>query len=393
MRIYSRSFYITLIKVSGIYYPSPTNTTYLWNSGFLAFVFLILQMITGIILAMFYNPHITLAYESIMFINNEVYYGWLLKALHANGASFFFLVIYIHMARGMYYGSYAYPRHLLWVSGVIIWAIMIATAFLGYVLPWGQMSFWAAMVITTLLSAIPLIGNEILYLLWGGFSLENVTLHRFYSLHYMLPFIIMVLSLLHFIFLHEHGSTNPLGINMANDMCVFIPYYLIKDVYFLIFISIFMGILLFIVPDVFSHPDNYNHANFLVTPNHIIPEWYFLPLYAVLRSVTNKLLGIFLILMFILSILLVPFILHNSYFRSAMFKPLYRFLYGVVIINCIILGWIGGLPVMDPFILIGQIATLVHFLIMFVLIPGLFKYEQYIVWSFVKEYNIKKLCY
>jgi len=229
MRVWDTGLLFWIIKVTGIFYKTPVNLNYWWNFGFLALIFLIIQIVTGIFLAMFYNPNALFAYEAIMELNNEVYYGWWLRAIHANGASFFFLIVYIHMARSLYYGSFAHPRQLLWVSGVIIWILMIITAFLGYILPWGQMSFWGAMVITNLLAALPLIGDDVVLLLWGGYSIDNCTLHRFYSLHFTFPFIILIVSIIHLCFLHEFGSNNPLGIACPLDNSPFSPYYVIKD--------------------------------------------------------------------------------------------------------------------------------------------------------------------
>lgn len=376
-----------MFKVSGIFYLSPSNVSYAWNFGFLALIFLGSQIVSGIFLAMFYNPSAFLAYEVIMYINNEVYYGWWLRLLHANGASFFFLVVYIHMFRGLYYGSFVYPRQLLWMSGVIIWLLMIATAFLGYVLPWGQMSFWAAMVITSLLSGIPLIGTDLIYLLWGGFSISDSSLHRFYSLHFTFPFVILFLSILHILFLHEYGSNNILGVLTRTDNIPFMPFYLIKDFFSLVIVFLGFSVILFILPDFFAHSDVYNKANFLVTPVHIVPEWYFLPLYAVLRSVTHKLLGLFLLFLFILVILLLPYLSFSQLIRSSFFRPCYSFFFWFFFVNCLLLGWIGGLPVESPFIFLGQLFTFLHFLLVVFIFPALSFLELLIYQLLILRYN------
>lgn len=369
MRLWQKTLLLQLAKITGLFYLSPTNTTYAWNFGFLALVLLVAQILTGVFLAMFYNPSASLAYEAVMYINNEVYYGWWLRLMHANGASWFFLVVYIHMFRGLYYGSYAYPRQLLWVSGVILWVLMVATAFLGYVLPWGQMSFWAAMVITNLLSALPLIGADLIYLLWGGFSIADASLHRFYSLHFLLPFVILFVSIIHIALLHEFGSNNPLGLPNPQDTTPFTPYYLVKDFFSLIFVFLAMGLIVFLVPDLLGHSDNYIKANFLVTPAHIVPEWYFLPLYAVLRSVTHKLLGILLLALFILVILLLPYLCKHQMIRSTLFRPLHGFVFWLFFVNCLLLGWIGGLPTDAPYLALGQLFTALHFFLLAVAFP------------------------
>lgn len=310
---------------------------------------------------MFYDPSVLHAFDSIIYINNELYYGWWIRALHANGASWFFFAVYVHMFRGLYYGSFLYPRQFLWLTGSLIWVLMIATAFLGYVLPWGQMSFWAAMVITSLLGAIPLIGPDIVFLLWGGFTIEDATLHRFFSLHFFLPFVILALSIVHLLLLHEFGSSNPLGINSRLDFIPLLPYYGLKDAYFIVLIFWVFFFIVFRDPDLLGHAINYILANFLVTPPHIVPEWYFLPVYAVLRAVTNKLLGILLIAFFILSVFMIPFVLKGSIQRSGMFKPFFKIVFWFFVIDCLLLGWIGCLPVVEPFI------TLVNFTLLFIL--------------------------
>src|SRR5206468_7339683 len=273
-------------------FPTPRNFNYFWNFGAIATVMLVLMIATGIVLATNYTPHVSLAFDSVERIMRDVPSGWLIRYLHMTGASFFFIAVYIHIFRGMYYGSYKAPRELLWILGVVILLLMMATAFLGYVLPWGQMSFWGATVITNLFSAIPVVGDSIVTWLWGGFTVGNPTLNRFFSLHYLLPFVIVAVVLLHLLALHQHGSNNPLGIDKRGpqDAITFHPYYTIKDSFGLCVALLVFAIFVFYLPNQLGHPDNYIPANPMVTPNHIVPEWYFLPYYAILRSVPNKLL-------------------------------------------------------------------------------------------------------
>lgn len=384
MRFWNNLLFLRLVKISGIFYKCPTNFNYWYNFGFLSMFFLILQIITGIFLAMFYTANIEITFGIVISSTTEVYYAWWLRTLHSNGASFFFLCVYIHMARGLYYGSYAYPRQWLWVSGSIIWLLMIVTAFLGYILPWGQMSFWGAMVITNLLGAIPYIGGDIVYLLWGSFSISNATLQRFYSLHFTLPFVILLVTIIHFILLHEYGSNNPLGISSVTDNIPFIPYYGIKDLYSLFWVIIVFSFFVYYFPDFLGHSDNYIEADPLVTPAHIVPEWYFLPMYAVLRSVPNKLLGVFLIFMFVFCIITLPFYTKN-FIRSSIFRPIYAFTVWLFIFVCILLGWIGGLPVIYPFLEIGQILTFLYFFILLVIFPLICYFERVIYFSYLKR--------
>jgi len=275
-----------------IEYPTPANLSYFWGYGSMAGIFLGLQIVTGILLAMHYTPHVDLAFNSVEHIMRDVNGGWLLRYLHANGASLFFFVVYIHVFRGLYYGSYAAPRHILWIIGVVILILMMATAFMGYVLPWGQMSFWAATVITNLFSAIPVVGPSIVEWLWGGFSVDNATLNRFFSFHYLLPFILAGAVIAHLVSLHEVGSNNPLGISAISDKISFHPYLWIKDVFGWLLIGIVYLAFVFYSPNTLGHPDNYVEGNPMVTPAHIVPEWYFLPYYAILRSIPDKLLGV-----------------------------------------------------------------------------------------------------
>jgi len=347
-----------------IIYPSPINLSYFWNFGSLAGIFLFIQILTGIFLGMHYVPNIELAFSSIEHVMRDVNYGWFLRYLHANGASMFFLIVYLHIARNLLYGSFLHPREFLWISGVLILLLMILTAFLGYVLPWGQMSFRAATVITNLASAIPFIGHSIVSWLWGGFAVDNATLNRFFSLHYLLPFLILGLVIIHILFLHENGSNNPLGIVSGyNNSISFHPYFIIKDMLGLWIFLIILFIYLFFLPNNLGHPDNYIHANPLVTPTHIVPEWYFLPFYAILRSVPDKLGGVCALLGSIIILFFLPFFFD----KNALFERnfIYDFKYKIIIwfffsIWCI-LGWIGGKSIEMPYYEIGQISSFLYF--------------------------------
>lgn len=369
-------YILSLLNNHLIDYPTPTNLNYFWGFGSLAGICLGIQIVTGVLLAMHYTPHISLAFYSVEHIMRDVNYGWLIRYVHANGASMFFLVVYIHMFRGLYYGSYIYPRQGLWISGVIIFILMMATAFMGYVLPWGQMSFWAATVITNLFSAIPVIGESIVQWIWGGFSVNNATLNRFFSLHYLFPFVIAGAVLLHLAILHEYGSNNPLGFDSKVDTISFYPYFYVKDLFgFCIFMVIF-GSFVFFAPNVLGHPDNYVQANPMVTPAHIVPEWYFLPFYAILRSIPDKLGGVICMGLSLVVLIILPY-LNTSRVRSAVFRPLYRKLFWWFFVNCLILGWIGQKVVEYPYVEIGQIATIFYFLYFIFFIPVVGLIENY----------------
>jgi ubiquinol-cytochrome c reductase cytochrome b subunit len=359
---------LSFIDLHIIDYPTPINLNYMWSFGSAAGIALVIQIITGIFLAMHYTPHIDFAFKSVEHIMRDVNGGWLIRYFHANGASMFFIVIYCHIFRGLYFGSYMYPRDRLWISGILIFLLMMATAFMGYVLPWGQMSFWGATVITNLFSAIPIIGKTIVEWLWGGFSVSNATLNRFFSLHYLMPFLIAGLTLLHLSLLHKDGSNNPLGINTNIDTIPFYPYFYVKDLFaFFIFLVLF-SLFVFFSPNMLGHSDNYILANPLVTPPHIVPEWYFLPFYAILRSIPNKLGGVLAMFSSILILLLLPFI-STSKIRSSKFRPGFALLYWFLVSDFILLGWIGQKPVEDPYINIGFLATVLYFLIVLFLIP------------------------
>nr|YP_009944483.1 apocytochrome b [Osmundea sinicola]QFR99777.1 apocytochrome b [Osmundea sinicola] len=358
-----------------IAYPTPINIHYAWNFGFLSLICLAIQLITGIFLAMHYTPHISYAFFSVEHIMRDVNFGWLIRYLHANGASMFFVVVYFHIFRGLYFGSYTKPKQWVWVIGIIILLLMIITAFIGYVLPWGQMSLWGATVITNLVSAIPKIGNYIVFWLWGGFSVDNATLNRFFSLHYLLPFIIVAMSLVHLAFLHQEGSGNPLGIESNSDKINLFPYFVVKDFLGLTFFATFFATFLYFYPNILGHSDNYIEANPMVTPTHIVPEWYFLPFYAILRSIPHKLGGVIAMLCSILILAGLPW-LHSTEIRSSRFRPIYKILYWTLISCCLLLGWIGGMPVEDPYIAIGQFLSLYYFSYFLFILPILGKIEK-----------------
>tara|TARA_E500000178_G_scaffold249981_1_gene246586 strand:- start:3009 stop:4136 length:1128 start_codon:yes stop_codon:yes gene_type:complete len=358
-------------------YPTPRNLNYWWNFGSLAGFFLLVQIITGIILSMHYTAHVDHAFDSIEHIMRNVNHGWLIRYIHMNGASFFFIVVYIHIFRGLYYGSYKAPRELLWWLGIIILLLMMATAFMGYVLPWGQMSFWGATVITNLFSAIPLIGDNITQWLWGGYSVDNPTLSRFYTLHFLLPFLIVGVVVLHIVALHTHGSNNPLGIDRKGpqDSIPFHPFYTIKDLFGLSFaLTIFFAVVFF-APDFLGHPDNYIPADPLKTPAHIVPEWYFLPFYAILRAIPDKLGGVIAMFSAIFVLFLLPW-LDTSKVRSATFRPIYKILFWIFLIDAIVLGWVGSKPAEGVYIIISRIATFYYFLHFLILLPLLGKFER-----------------
>lgn len=356
-------------------YPTPINLSYWWGFGSLAGVLLGLQLVTGIFLAMHYAPNISLAFLSVEHIMRDVNYGWLLRYLHANGASFFFLAVYIHIFRGLYSGSYAAPKALTWCIGIIIFVLMMATAFMGYVLPWGQMSLWAATVITNLFSAIPVIGPSIVECLWGGFSVDNATLNRFFSFHYLLPFVIAAAALVHLAALHTQGSNNPLGISAMVDKISFYPYFWVKDVLGWVLFAILISFFVYFSPNTLGHPDNYIEGNPMVTPAHIVPEWYFLPYYAILRSIPHKLGGVIAMFASILSLLLLP-LLNTSEIRSSMFRPLYKKIFWLFILDWFILGWIGGCAPEPPYLEIGQAATLFYFAWIFIFVPAVGYFEK-----------------
>lgn len=378
MQILKRPPLLSIVNDHLINYPTPINIHYAWNFGFLSAMCLIIQIVTGIFLAMHYTPHVDLAFASLEHIMRDVNYGWLLRYVHANGASMFFIVVYVHMFRGLYFGSYTKPRHLVWVVGVVILLLMILTAFIGYVLPWGQMSLWGATVITNLVSAVPLVGDSLVTWLWGGFSVDNATLNRFFSFHYLFPFIIAALSLIHLALLHQDGSGNPLGIDSSIDKIPMYPYFIIKDFFGIIIFLLFFAIFIYFYPNALGHPDNYIEANPMVTPAHIVPEWYFLPFYAILRSIPHKLGGVIAMISAIAVLVLLPWI-HSTEVRSSRFRPLYRFFYYTIVSCCLLLGWIGGMPVEEPYVVIGQIASVYYFFYFLVLLPSIGHFEKFLL--------------
>jgi ubiquinol-cytochrome c reductase cytochrome b/c1 subunit len=358
-------------------YPTPKNLSYWWSFGSLAGIILVMMIISGIFLAMHYVPHVDHAFDSVDRIMREVNSGWLIRNLHVNGASMFFIVVYIHIFRGLYYGSYKSPREILWILGVVILLLMMATAFMGYVLPWGQMSFWGATVITNLFSAIPIVGEDIVQWLWGGYSVDNPTLNRFFSLHYLFPFMIVGVVILHLIALHQHGSNNPLGIDLKSkkDKIPFHPYYTIKDLYgFGVFLIIYLGFVCF-SPEFFGEPDNYIEADPLVTPPHIVPEWYFLPFYAILRSVPFKLGGVLLMFAAVFVLMLLPW-LDRSKIRSATFRPMFKFFFWTFLLDCILLGYAGSQAPEGNIVILGQLSTAYYFIYFLVILPLLPKFEK-----------------
>ncbi|MEE2720566.1 MAG: cytochrome b/b6 [Pseudomonadota bacterium] len=377
-------------------YPTPRNLNYWWNFGSLAGIVLVIMIVTGIALAMHYTPHTSLAFDSVERIMRDVNYGWLIRYIHMNGASFFFIVVYIHIFRGLYFGSYKAPREILWMLGVVILLLMMATAFMGYVLPWGQMSFWGATVITNLFSAIPWgIGDWVVTLLWGGFAVDNPTLNRFFSLHYLLPFVIVGVVVMHIWALHVHGSNNPVGIDTKGDQDVipFHPYYTVKDMFGLGVFLIFFALFIFFAPNYMGHPDNYIPANSLSTPAHIVPEWYFLPFYAILRAVPDnfiggwttewlgfiifeaKLAGVLAMFGAIAVLFVLPW-LDRSPVRSSRFRPMYKWFFWIFAIDCVVLGYMGALPAEGIYVVISRVATVYYFAHFLVVIPLLAKFEK-----------------
>lgn len=359
-------------------YPTPINLNYFFGFGSLAGIMLVIQILTGIFLAMHYTPHIDLAFNSVEHIMRDVNNGWLIRYTHANGASFFFIVVYVHIFRGLYYGSYITPRESLWCSGVVIFILMMATAFMGYVLPWGQMSFWGATVITNLFSAIPIIGKDIVDWLWGGFAVDNPTLNRFFSLHFTLPFVIAGAVLLHLVLLHEVGSSNPLGLTLKTENIPFYPYFYTKDLFGLMVLLFIFFIFVFYYPNTLGHPDNYIEANPMKTPLHIVPEWYFLPFYAILRSIPNKIGGVIAMFASLIVMLTIPFT-NSSEIRSTAFRPIFKICYWLLVVAFFLLGWVGQMPVEYPYTEIGVVSMIYYFFFFIIIIPFLGKIESFLI--------------
>lgn len=358
---------LSIVIKHGISYPTPSNLNYFWGLGSISGFLLVWQILSGVLLAMHYSPEILLAFNSVEHIVRDVNYGWLFRYCHSGGASMFFIVVYIHMARGLYFRSYR--KIALWYSGLVIFLIMMATAFLGYVLPWGQMSLWGATVITNLFGSLPIIGGYIVNWLWGGFSVNEPTLKRFFVLHFLLPFILIVLSLTHLVLLHLTGSTNPLGVCAKVDSIRFYPKYISKDIFgFIVVVGLLSLITVFWYPNLLGHPDNYIRADALVTPKHIVPEWYFLPFYAILRAIPNKLGGVLAMFSAIIILFFLPF-LGNFDCKSSRFIELSQFFYFLFIVNVFFLGYLGACVVEQPFIIISQISAIFYFSYFLIIIP------------------------
>lgn len=368
---------ISMIEGTFLKHPYPKNLNYWWSFGSIAGIALVVQIVTGLFLAMHYVPNTTMAFNSVEHIMRDVRYGWLIRYMHAVGASMFFVAVYAHIARGLYYGSYKAPRELLWWVGIIIFLLMMATAFMGYVLPWGQMSFWGATVITNLFSAFPIVGKSIVTWLWGGYSVDNPTLNRFFALHYLLPFVIVGVVLIHLVSLHTVGSNNPSGVEIKSkkDIVPFHPYFTVKDmVGFALFFIIF-SYFLFFHPNSLGHPDNYIPANPLVTPAHIVPEWYFLPFYAILRAVPDKLGGVLMMFGAIMVLFALPW-LDSSKVKSGNYRPIFKWVFVIFVFNFIFLGWLGKSPAEGWYIWAARFSTLFYYSYFLVILPLLGKFEK-----------------
>lgn len=368
MRLLKSNSLLGLVNSYVVDSPQPANLSYAWNFGSLLATCLGIQIVTGIILAMHYTPNVDLAFVSVEHIMRDVNYGWMIRYIHANVASFFFIFVYLHIARGLYYGSYKSPRILPWSIGVIILVLMMGIAFLGYVLPYGQMSLWGATVITNMLSAIPWIGQDFVQFVWGGFSVNNATLNRFFSLHYLLPFLLSALAIMHLMTLHTHGSSNPLGVGSNADKLPMHPYFIFKDLVTILLFFLILATIVFYFPNLLGHSDNYIPANPMQTPPSIVPEWYLLPFYAILRSIPNKLAGVIGMLGALLILLAMP-ILDTSRTRASQFRPVMKFAFGVLVIDFFLLMYLGSQHAEEPYITIGAIATALYFAWFIVIVP------------------------
>lgn len=363
-----RMVLLSLLGNHIIYYATPANLTYAWSFGSLAGISLVIQIVSGVFLSMFYTPHVDLAFASVEFIMRDVNNGWLVRYIHSNGASMFFMVVYCHILRGLYYGSYAKPREFLWISGVVLLLLMMATAFLGYVLPWGQMSFWGATVITSMFSVIPKFGQSIVEWLWGGFTVNNPTLNRFFAFHFFLPFVMVGVVLLHLVLLHKDGSSAPISDSTGVDHIAFYPYFFVKDMFaFFCFLLVFSFFVLY-YPNLLGDPNNYILADSIHTPRHIVPEWYFLPFYAILRSIPHKAAGIIAMASSLLVLFIIPF-LNTSLVKDSSSRMFFKICYFAAVADFLVLGWLGQSPVKDGYILVGQFATVYYFIFFLVLLP------------------------
>ena len=368
MRLLKSQSLLSLVNSYVVDSPQPANLSYMWNFGSLLALCLGIQIVTGVLLAMHYTPNVDLAFISVEHIMRDVNYGWMIRYIHANVASFFFIFVYLHIARGLYYGSYKSPRVLHWSIGVIILVLMMGIAFLGYVLPYGQMSLWGATVITNMLSAIPWIGQDFVQFIWGGFSVNNATLNRFFSLHFLLPFVLAALAVVHMMTLHTNGSSNPLGISSNVDKLAMHPYFIFKDLVTILLFFLSLAVIIFYLPNLLGHSDNYIPANPMQTPPSIVPEWYLLPYYAILRSIPNKLLGVIAMLGSLLILLLMPLV-DTSRVRGSQFRPLMRFAFWVFVTDFFLLMYIGSQHAEEPYITIGAIATGLYFGWFLVIVP------------------------
>jgi len=365
---WNKTYLLGFIDSHLIHYPTPITLTYAWSFGSLAGVCLVIQIISGILLSLHYTANIDLAFSSVEYIMRDVPNGWFIRYVHANGASMFFIVVYSHIFRGLYYGSYMKPRQLLWCSGVVLFLLIMGTAFTGYVLPWGQMSFWGATVITNMVTAIPFGGQTIVEWLWGGFTVNAPTLRRFYSVHFLLPFIIAGLTIIHLALLHKVGSSSPIGSDTGVDDIPFYPYYFAKDLFAFTCFILFFGVFVFFFPNVLNHPDNCIPADPMETPKHLVPEWYFLPFYAILRSIPHKAAGIVAMGGSILIMLVIPYT-YTGYIRNTTYRPLFKIFYWLLVADFLTLMWVGQAPITDPFILLGQLASVYYFSFFIILIP------------------------
>nr|Q36551.1 RecName: Full=Cytochrome b; AltName: Full=Complex III subunit 3; AltName: Full=Complex III subunit III; AltName: Full=Cytochrome b-c1 complex subunit 3; AltName: Full=Ubiquinol-cytochrome-c reductase complex cytochrome b subunit [Strobilurus tenacellus]CAA61250.1 ubiquinol:cytochrome c oxidoreductase [Strobilurus tenacellus]prf//2206325A cytochrome b [Strobilurus tenacellus] len=368
MRLLKNNIILRLLNSYMVDSPQPANLTYLWNFGSLLGICLVLQILTGCFLAMHFTPHAEMAFNSVEHIMRDVQSGWIVRYTHANVASFFFIFVYAHIGRGLYYNSYKSPRVLLWSIGVIILVLMMAIGFLGYVIPFGQMSLWGATVITNLLSAIPVFGQDIVELIWGGFSVSNATLNRFFSLHYILPFVLAALVVAHFMALHIHGSNNPNGVTSNTDRYPMYPYFIFKDLVTIFAFFWILSVIVFFYPNLMGHQDNYIPADPMVTPASIVPEWYLLPFYAILRSIPDKLLGVVAMFGSLLILLVLP-LTDLSRIRGNQFRPAMKFFFWFFVVNFIMLFWLGSQHPNTPYLEIGQLSTTFYFSFFLVIVP------------------------